>query len=1442
MDPALQALLAFAAANREAPAANHEVRQAQRARARTARDGKRSKTLAEKLEEATNRQGQLSNELATCLTLSDACRRILPVGTKHKFTDRQMQEFVRMWSYQRLACSSRLKGTAGEKQAMAQQFIASAALHLQGRWWKQCVAVATLSRAQGGRSNGQGAELAVSTLEASRFLGLRVVWDEAGHKMRPLLKQTSQPSVAACDPRASAVVQVLTATCDVFSVCCVSDASTNRSVSLDRWEPWLCPPRPLLSTSADFILHALLTMLPFPVDERPALESVLNACDVLFVVFLCDSASGNLRACRYLLHIARQVGFRVIFHIEVCSIHQTHIIRSASYDLVGCAGILYSLSKVLRISSSLDALRLCLMVAVKRLVKFRLCDKSSRAPSVFGNVVKTIFGIDGTESFLFKKDADGNLQPKAFFTTLLNMTQDIEFLPDGTIMVLFDNDPLHRGMPSSRLLQAAVDVVMAPVMKLFINRVWNTAALSRWTHITETLKRVTLGCAMGRLLRTALAGMSGQLNLDEHTINAALAKAAAAEERGEDPGVQQAWARHGKRVLKISTYFATPGRSVVLGCLLISLAVVDQLHHSIIGHGRENRATLWTMAHPFYSVVGVALQRVLSLMEVWFVGVGSPWHLLNWLGFGTCDHYQIRLLCRRILIRVSCGVFRRLEIRFAGLPYRLLWLLLVTATPDQGLDENRPTDDDIISVCRSLLDADEHCLPLAALHFRSYFPTVAAMRGPKARAAVRTLSNALGFSTDEVERENRHVSRGVQSQGQARQHSSVVNGELCRKLREVHMMKGGADPGTSRATPSIVDGASGSSPSSFLDPPSAPVVPSASAGSPASVALSPVRRAALALRKIQSKKGNPKLCYINNMMSAEAADGARTKAQWCAARKKWGEKYDAVTLDDKTRWRRIFQSQGVQRLQNPFGRSRRVRRLHGKHKAVVTVLATSKPIAFQPLWHSCQLAGQHIKTPAKGLPINEHTLMNIFNDLYQGKVQELYKATGGKSKHSLDGNVPRRTAVLDLITNDADFIRLWGCSSCWANVCKKLKTSLFYAITIRLSKWVDQLGDRRDLVEDGLVLLGREEAGGIITRVLFVLLGLPIMNPKVQVFIACVPDVGSSTDTGIFRGAVPELPVELKFSTKPSLLCCPSRAGFRTLYHLTSDDLALLLVQSGLQHWSARHIAPRLKDCRNLMEMVLEDFKSDEFVVSAKPKRENKKNGDAQAPSWLSKHALSCLTLSDPLDQGRAQAETLRKGSAGGGGPSIAASSPMALCLEQDDMSLFDCFPAHICEELADLVLDAKVVDAGGVVAGGPGEEEEEEEKTEGPPPHDPAEPEADELDELAAEAVEVDQIESLEDVMHDYELKDDNKLVHRMSPDDPIGTVTVFTGGKNICGVCWKHTKCRLLKSTKNVSKNMMVRWLIAGKVLPTGTPAAVWIAEGEEHRRAFGRMAPIP
>ena len=222
---------------------------------------------------------------------------------------------------------------------MAQELVANAALTLQKRWWANGLAHA-VARVTQVSANRRNQDVVEQTIDFSSYLGLRLVWDEAGHKMKPLLSQASVATQKAeCDVAASAVVQVLTATCDLFGVCSVSDRASNRAASFDRWQPWLCPPRPLLNTSADFVLEALLTMLPFPLDDRSSLQAVMKGCDALFVVLLCDSASSNIRLCRYLVHVARQIGMRLIIHVEVCSVHQVHIIRSGSFAQVSSTAL-----------------------------------------------------------------------------------------------------------------------------------------------------------------------------------------------------------------------------------------------------------------------------------------------------------------------------------------------------------------------------------------------------------------------------------------------------------------------------------------------------------------------------------------------------------------------------------------------------------------------------------------------------------------------------------------------------------------------------------------------------------------------------------------------------------------------------------------------------------------------------------------------------------------------------------------------------------------------------------------------------------------------------------------------------------------------------------------------------------------------------------------------
>ena len=1442
--PGLAALLAFAAAlGAEGEAQEEEEvddrRLLQRARARTAREAKKSKRLAQERDAAVTAKGVIASDLALCTALQQDCLRWLSDAVKRQLSPQLAESFVRMWAFQRLACSARVKGAGAERQRMAQELVANAALTLQKRWWANGLAHA-VARVTQVSANRRNQDVVEQTIDFSSYLGLRLVWDEAGHKMKPLLSQASVATQKAeCDVAASAVVQVLTATCDLFGVCSVSDRASNRAASFDRWQPWLCPPRPLLNTSADFVLEALLTMLPFPLDDRSSLQAVMKGCDALFVVLLCDSASSNIRLCRYLVHVARQLGMRLIIHVEVCSVHQVHIIRSGSFELVGCAGVLYSLSKIMRISTALDAFRLCLLATVQQVVTYKLCETSARRPSPFWDVVKTIFGIDGSESFLFKKGLDGNLEPTEFYKTLQALTEDIEFLPDGKVVVLFPDDAFHRRLSASQLRRAAVDKVTEPAIVLFIKRCWNAAALSRWTHITESLKRVVLGCAMGRILPRSLAAMSVHLKLDEASLDVALAKARAIEDKGGDPGVQQAWARHGKRILRISSYFGQANQSVAIGCLLIAITVVDNLHHGIIGHARKNRATLTSMAHPFRSIVGSALQKVLTLLEHWAMEDACPWHLLEWLGWATSDQAKVRLLARRTLIRLSCGLFRRLELRFAGWPYKLVWLLLAVPSPSAAEDEQRPTDDDVDFMCTSLLQLDEHCLPVSALHFRKLFPSNAAMKQPKAREVVRTMQAAMGFATDEVERENAHVARGVKSQGQSRQHNVVVNEQVCRKLKEAHLLKGGSDPSTTRAAPSVVDTCDGALSSGLLldVPQLPPALPLASVAGQSSARPSPASakaNAKLAPVRLPKRHGNPKMAYVNNLMSMTSCrDGAMAKAHWLEQKREFGEKFDSLPPEEQDRWRHVFKIQGVARPRTTFGMSRRKRKACGSGKVA---LVRSKPKDFRPLWQNngvALIAAQHKVTQSEAMPIDEHTLQVLFDELYKGQLTELRQACGGKSKHSLDGAVPARCSVLDSLAH-GDQIRLWGCGSCWANVCSKLKCILFVSITGVLSSWVDGLKERRDLVEDGLVLLGRETSDGIISKVLFVILGMPVLNPKVQVFLLCAPSgysSSSSSDAGVFSSGLPDLPFELRLLTRPSLLSCPSRCGFRTLHHLTSDDLALLLVGTRLKHWSARQIRPSVKDCPNLMEMVLGEFIGDEFSLSHRANK--RKTTPAATRSSLS--ALSCLALECPLAQGRAAAQVGRNRAAdgGGGGARLTLAADLRPLGVLDDFALVDAFPATVCESLADLVLDATVVEAGGVLFDGEQEDEEPE-----------AEGDRDvEADELVATAVDVidpapASASSSSFDLDDYVVGDGGKVTHRLYPDTELGNIKIFgKKGESIICVCYRHRygQCRILRSTRNVSQRRMLLWLVQGQVLSDKATVSDHVVAGAEHKRKF-------
>ena len=164
---------------------------------------------------------------------------------------------------------------------------------------------------------------------------------------------------------------------------------------------------------------------------------------------------------------------------------------------------------------------------------------------------------------------------------------------------------------------------------------------------------------------------------------------------------------------------------------------------------------------------------------------------------------------RTLLVRLPCGIFRRMEIKLSTLLFRLQWFISTgTSAADKAYLFDQLMQPEV-----------QHCLPSFVRNFAQACPTLDDMTGSVGINLVATLESALAFSTDEVERENAHLRRECSSQGQGRQHRHVVNREVCRVLKQVHLLKGGADPARSPARPASIDTERRSMVPTFLEPP-----------------------------------------------------------------------------------------------------------------------------------------------------------------------------------------------------------------------------------------------------------------------------------------------------------------------------------------------------------------------------------------------------------------------------------------------------------------------------------------------------------------------------------------------------------------------------------------------------------------------------------------------
>ena len=129
-----------------------------------------------------------------------------------------------------------------------------------------------------------------------------------------------------------------------------------------------------------------------------------------------DSAASNLRAVAFLASLVdKRPPDNLIMLPEPCLSHQVHIIKAGSFDLTGLSGVLYSSTKLLRLSSSLNGLRTALRNIIDNSLDVRHevgpdnIDQHDLVPFAW-----KAFCVDGGRSFMVKRNARGVGEPTPF--------------------------------------------------------------------------------------------------------------------------------------------------------------------------------------------------------------------------------------------------------------------------------------------------------------------------------------------------------------------------------------------------------------------------------------------------------------------------------------------------------------------------------------------------------------------------------------------------------------------------------------------------------------------------------------------------------------------------------------------------------------------------------------------------------------------------------------------------------------------------------------------------------------------------------------------------------------------------------------------------------------------------------------------------------------------
>lgn len=504
----------------------------------------------------------------------------------------------------KLAVSAKVRGSGAvidkvrRLQHLSSAMLGASALHLQEQglqaWLRRAIPAGSTSH---------------------RVVGFALMWDEAEQKMKALLakiaelKALSQTKEHA--PATQTTVNVMVCLASVHNM--TVDVDGEGHVSREyQWQPWLAAPLFLTSKNKDCILEGFARSMPVNVMKPEEASTWCRGPNNFFVATFCfDFAPSNLAAFRHMGHQLEEGHSAFLIHGERCATHCVHLVKSGCLSASQLSGMLYSISKLVTGNRVVNGLR----HAIFEHVRGRLSLRTGPPPSNnwLKSAIVQVLGIDDDLSMMHF-DSGGTRKPTTWFRLVEDMCANCHFDKNTGEWLFFA--PAGPGLRQEGLLREAAAAIANPLIEVFVNRRWETAAFSRWTGVMRCLKRVSLGIIMNSVLPSALAKLKDKVGASQERLDQDIKKIEEQARSGAE--VDNTMVQVLSRVLRVSAFFSDGDRKWQTGVTLITVSVVDKLHWDILGSGgKRERATLSNMVDPTASRIVATLAQLFDLLSGW---------------------------------------------------------------------------------------------------------------------------------------------------------------------------------------------------------------------------------------------------------------------------------------------------------------------------------------------------------------------------------------------------------------------------------------------------------------------------------------------------------------------------------------------------------------------------------------------------------------------------------------------------------------------------------------------------------------------------------------------------------------------------------------------------------------------------------------------------------